>query len=284
MWDGADHSTGIFTIAPPVSYIVIKQTVTLFIAIAIAKSAHAGLIYNFQSVSTGLRETTVAGTATADQGRMRLDVKRGDGTVLKDNTIALSINGGRALRVLDPSSKTYYDVDLDQLLGGVSALAQQFGSVVKISAANAKVKTRDDGKGGTIEGYATRRALVSSEYDLILDAFGQKTTIHVATNTQSWITSSLPPEMTSVFQMNGVKTGIADIDKLIQTQMGSLTGFPLKQITTFRANDMESTTTTTVTGIQKKDVEAALFETPSGFTKVDSPFDALLKTMQGLGK
>ncbi len=230
MWDGADHSTGIFTIAPPVSYIVIKQTVTLFIAIAIAKSAHAGLIYNFQSVSTGLRETTVAGTATADQGRMRLDVKRGDGTVLKDNTIALSI------------------------------------------------------KGGTIEGYATRRALVSSEYDLILDAFGQKTTIHVATNTQSWITSSLPPEMTSVFQMNGVKTGIADIDKLIQTQMGSLTGFPLKQITTFRANDMESTTTTTVTGIQKKDVEAALFETPSGFTKVDSPFDALLKTMQGLGK
>jgi hypothetical protein len=263
---------------------VIKQISTFFIATAIAASAHAGLTYNFQSVSTGMRETTVAGTATADQGKMRLDVKRGDGTVLKDNTIALSVNDGRALRVIDPSSKTYYDVNLEQLLGGVSALAQQFGGLVKISAQNAKVKTRDDGNGGMIEGYATRRVLVSSEYDLVLDAFGQKTTIHVTTNTQSWITPSLPAEMTSVFQMNGVKTGIADIDKLIQTQMGSLTGFPLKQITTFRANDMDSTTTTTVTGIQKKDVDAALFETPAGFARVDSPFDALLKNLGKLGR
>ncbi|MGZ7042564.1 MAG: DUF4412 domain-containing protein [Thermoanaerobaculia bacterium] len=263
---------------------MIKQILSLIFVTALAGSAQAGLSYNFQSVSTGMRDTTVAGTATADQGKMRLDVKRGDGALLKDNTVALSINSGRALRVIDASSKTYYDVDLEQLLGGVSALMQQLGGVVKISVQNAKVKTRDDGDGGTIEGYQTRRVLVNSEYDLVLDAFGEKTTIHVATNSQNWITQALPADMTSVFQMNGVKTGIEDIDKLIQTQMGSLNGFPLKQVTTFHANDMDSTTTTTITSIQKKDVDAALFETPPGFTKVDSPFDALLKTMKGLGK
>jgi len=147
-----------------------------------------------------------------------------------------------------------------------------------------KVSTRDAGDGGTIEGYATRRALVDTEYDLVLDAFGQKTTMHVVTNTESWVTAALPAEMTSVFQLSGVKSGIADIDKLIEAQNGTINGFPLKQITTFHANDMQSTTTTTVSGIRKKDVASAQFETPAGYAKTDSPFDALMKNLANLGK
>jgi len=253
-------------------------------AAAVAVSAHAGLTYSFQSVSTGMRDTTIAGTASADQGKMRLDVTRGDGAVLMDNTVALSINGGRGLQILDPAAKTYYDVDLDQLLGGVSALMQKLGGLVTISVRNVKVNTRDAGDAAAIEGYPTRRVLVDSDYDLVLDAFGQKTTIHVTTNVQSWVTAALPAEMTSVFQLSGAKTGIADIDKLVQAQMGNVNGFPLKQITTFHAaqggTEMASTTTTTtVSGIQKKDIDAAQFELPAGYTKTDSPFDALLKNL-----
>jgi hypothetical protein len=256
-------------------------------AAAVAVSAHAGLTYNFQSVTTGMRDSTIAGTAIADQGKMRLDLTRGDGAVLRDNAIVLSVNGGRALRIADPTAKTYYDVDLEQLLGGVSSLVQQLGGLVTISVRNVKVNTRDAGDAGTIEGYPTRRVLVDSDYDLVLDAFGQKTTIHVTTNVQSWVTAALPAEMTSVFQLSGAKSGIADIDKLVQTQMGSINGFPLKQITTFHAaqggTEMTSTTTTTtVSGIQKKDVEASRFETPAGYAKTDSPFDALLKKLKGM--
>lgn len=261
-----------------------KRIVAFLAIAALAVSAHAGLTYNFQSVSTGVRDTTIAGTATADQGKMRLDVTRGDGALLKDNTIALSINGGRALRVIDPATKTFYDIDLDQLLGGVSSLVQQLNGLVTIAVKNVKVNARDGGDGGTIEGYATRRALVDTDYDLILDAFGQKTTIHVTTNVQSWVTAALPSEMTSVFQLSGVKSGIADIDKLIEAQNGAINGFPLKQIATFHANDMTSTTTTTVTAIRKKDVASAQFETPVGYAKTDSPFDVLMKNLTALGK
>ena len=256
-----------------------KRLVAFIAIAALAVSAHAGITYNFESVSTGMRDTTVAGTATADQGRMRLDIARGDGAVLRDNTVALSINSGRALRIIDPSTKTYYDVDLDQLLGGVSTLVQQLGGLVTIKVANVKVNTRDAGDGGPIEGYATRRALVDSEYDLVLDAFGQKSTIHVVTNVQSWLTQSLPPDMTSPFQLSGVKSGIADIDKLIEAQSGTMKGFPLKQITTFHANEINSTTTTTVSGIRTTKVDSARFATPAGYAKTDSPFDTLMKNL-----
>jgi hypothetical protein len=234
-----------------------------------------------------MNATTVSGTAAADQGKVRIDITRGDGTVLKDNTFALSINGGRGLRIVDPAEKTYFDVDLDQLLGGVTSLVQQLGGLVKVSVENVKVNARDAGDGGTIEGYATRRALVDSSYDLLLDAFGQKTTIHVVTNVQSWVTSALPAEMTSVFQMSGVKTGIAEIDKIVQAQMGSITGFPLKQISAFHAvqngTDLSSSTTTTITAIQKKNVAPERFDTPEGYEKTDSPFDALVKSLKTMG-
>lgn len=244
-----------------------KRLVAVLACAAIGVCAHAGVTYNFESVSTGVRETRVAGIATADRGRMRLDITRGDGSVLRDNTIALSIDNGRALRIIDSSSGTFYDVDLEHLLGGIAAMVKQLGGLVKIKVQNVHVNVRDAGDGGTIEGFPTRRALIECEYDLEVDAWGQKSTVHVASDVESWVTDALPSEMKSIFQVSAMKSGIDDIDKLIESQSGALSGFPLKQITSVRTNEITATTMMTVSGIHSVTVDSATFKTPRGFRK-----------------
>src|SRR3954447_8915945 len=55
------------------------------IAVSLAAvSSRAAITYDFRSVSSGVRETTLAGTATSDRGQMRIDISRGDGAVLHD--------------------------------------------------------------------------------------------------------------------------------------------------------------------------------------------------------
>jgi hypothetical protein len=232
---------------------------------ATAAVARAGVTYDFLSVSSGTRETILAGTATTDRGRMRIDITRGDGGVLRNNTVALSMDGGRALRIIDPSSRTYYDVDLEQLLGGVGAIEKKLDGRVTVRVENVRVTSHDMGDGGTIEGYATRRQLIDTEYDLVLDAFGQKSTTHVLMSVESWLTDALPAR--SAFQLAGGKSGIGDIDKLIAAQSGAAKGFPLKQITAFSANEIHSTTTVTVSGIRTLAVNDGTFATPAGFHK-----------------
>ena len=244
-----------------------KRIVAVLCCAAVAVCAHAGVAYRFESVSTGVRETRVSGIATADRGRIRLDITRGDGSVLRDNTIALSIDHGRALRIIDSSSGTFYDVDLEHLLGGIAALVKQLGGLVTIKVQNVRVNTRDAGDGGTIEGFPTRRASIECEYDLEVDAWGQKSKVHVATDVESWVTDTLPSDMRSIFQVSAMKSGIADIDKLIESQSGALSGFPLKQITTVRTNEIYATTMTTVSGIRAVTVDGATFRTPRGFRK-----------------
>jgi hypothetical protein len=247
-----------------------KRMVAALVVAATSVVARAAVTYDFQSVSSGTHETTVAGTATTDHGRMRIDITHGNSAVLRDNTVALSIKDGRALRILDPSSRTYYDIDLDRLLGGIGALVKQLDGRVTVTIENVKVTTIDDGDGGTMEGYSTRRAIIDSEYDMILDAFGQKSTVHVMTTVERWLTRELPEG--SVFQLAGAKSGIEDIDKLIDAQSGVAKGFPLKQITTVSANEIHSTTTMIVSGVRTDAVDEARFATPHGYRKTTPRF------------
>lgn len=243
-----------------------KRFVAVLAVAATSVAARAGVTYDFQTVSSGTRETVLAGTATTDGGRMRIEITRGDGAVLRDNTVALSIHDGRALRIIDPSSRTYHDIDLEELLGGVGAIEKKLEGSVTVKVDNVSVASRDMGDGGAMEGFATRRQVIDTEYDLILDAFGQKSTTHVVMTVETWLTSALPDGCP--FQLASAKSGIGDIDKLIDAQTGAAKGFPLKQITTFSANEIHSTMTMTVSGVRQERVDAARFATPRGYRKL----------------
>ncbi len=250
---------------------------------ALASSAFAGLTYKVQSSTTGVQNVTIAGNVAVDGSRLRMDVTSGDNLLFKDNSVVLSTDGGKTMSVLDPSTKNYYDLQLDQVLGSTTAMLKNLGDMVKVTFDNSQVNFRDGGNGGPVEGYPTHKFVVDAAYDMNIDAMGSKMTTHMTMSTESWTTDQLAAELSSFLQTRGMRTGVEAVDRLIEAQSG-VRGFPLKQVSTVhitqRGNEMTMVTTSTVTNIEKKAVEAAQFAMPAGYTKVDDPVTKMMKQLK----
>jgi hypothetical protein len=253
------------------------------VALLIASSASAGLTYKFESSTTGIRSLTMTGTVNTEGQKSRMDVASGDQMIFKDNDVVLSTDGGKTMTVFDPTSKTYFDLQLDQLLGTSTGMLNSLGDMVKIAFANPQVNVRDEGDGGTIEGFPTRKYVLEASYDINIDAMGQKMTTHATMNTENWMTDQLSSELSSFMQARGLRTGIEAVDKMIEAQ-ATMHGFPLKQITTMHItqgdNVMTMTTSSAVTGIQRHAIEASQFAAPTGYTKVDYPMTKMLRQLK----
>jgi len=252
---------------------------------AVAQSAMAGLSYRIDSTTTGTQERKLSGLVEVEGSKFRMNVDKGDGMVFPDSSYVISTNGGHTLSVVDPAAKTYFEMPLDQLAGGVGAMMQQMGDKVKFTTSDPKVDVKDLGAGETIEGYATRKKSVDTSYDMNVEVMGQKMTISMSMATQSWVTDQLSMNFASFLQTGELRTGMPDIDKIIAAQAKGVTGFPLKQVANVHIQqngmDMNMTTTTNVSSIQKKTIADSEFVVPAGFTKVDSPIEKMMKMMGG---
>jgi len=253
------------------------------IVLSIATSAFAGLTYKFESSTTGIRTLTMTGTVSTDGQKMRMDVVSGDQMIFKDNDVVLSVDGGKTMTVFDPTTKTYFDLQLDQLLGSSTGMLNSLGDMVKIAFTNPQVNVRDQGDGGTIEGYPTRKYVLDASYDINVDAMGQKMTTHATMNSENWMTDQLSADFSSFMQARGMRTGIEAIDKMIEAH-ATMHGFPMKQVTTVHIaqgdNVMTMTTSSSVNSIQRRAIDAAQFAAPAGYTKVDDPMTKMLKQLK----
>jgi hypothetical protein len=247
--------------------------------LATAVTASAGLTYKVQSSTTGGQPINLAGTVNVDGTRMRFDVANGDGMLFKDNSLVLSSDGGKTMSIFDPATHNYYDLHLEQLLGSSTSMLNSLGGLVKVAFKNPHVEVRDGGNGGTIEGFPTHKYILDATYDIDIDAMGQKMTMHSAMTTENWTTDQLSGEFASFVQARGMRTGIEVVDRLIEAQAIAARGFPLKQVSTVRMNDMTMTTSSSVTNIQRRAIDPSQFAVPSGYTKVDDPITKMMKRM-----
>jgi uncharacterized protein DUF4412 len=261
-----------------------KRFFILLAIVSLSTTAFGGLTYKVQSSTNGLRNVTIAGTVAVDGSRMRMDVTSGDNLLFKDNSVVLSNDGGKTMTVLDPTNRSYYELQLDQVVGSTGSMLKNLGGMVKLSFDNPKVSVRNEGNGGAIEGYRTQKSVLDTSYDMNIDAMGQKMTSHLTMTTESWMTDELSSEFSSFLQTRGFRTGVENLDKLIDAQREALKGFPLKQVSTVHlqreGNDVTMTTTATVTNIEKKTLDAAQFAVPAGYTKVDDPITKMLKQIR----
>src|SRR5512140_1537462 len=104
-----------------------KRIVAALAVLAVAQSAFAGLSYNFESLTKGLRQSSVTGSTLAEGNNFRMNIVKGDGFTFADHSFVISHDGGKTLMVGDPKSKTYYQLDLNDASGGVAALLKQLG-------------------------------------------------------------------------------------------------------------------------------------------------------------
>jgi uncharacterized protein DUF4412 len=260
-----------------------KRVINVLVLLTAATSAFAGITYKVQSSTNGLRNVTIAGTVAVDGPRMRMDITSGDNLLFKDNSIVLSNDGGRTMTVIDPDTRTYFEMQLDQMIGAAMSSLRS-NPMFKMSFENPTVAVKDEGVGEPIDGYRTRKSALEASYDIAIDAMGQKMSTHLDMRTESWTTDQLSAELVNFLQQRGIRTGIPEIDKLIDAQSESVKGFPLKQVSTVKVNqggqDVTMTTVATVSNIEKKDIAASQFVMPAGYTKVDDPVSKMMKTLQ----
>ena len=261
------------------------KRIALWLAVVfVASTAWAGMTYQFSSVTSGRTGSTMAGTASVQNGNMRIDFTSGDGVMFKNGSIVISKDGGKTIYLIDPEKKEYYEIKPDELFASMGAMMKSMGADFKMSIDHQKVDVTNQGPGEPIEGYPTTKYLVDIAYDLNLDMMGMQMTSNVHTASQMWVTDKISTDDITFIQQRGLKTGIEAFDKLVEANLSAVKGFPLKQImktqTTMRGRTQETTTTVTITNIKKAEVPASRFEIPAGLTKTDLPMPKMPKMPQ----
>ena len=257
-----------------------KRLVLALVVLLATPSVFAGATYKFRSVTTGTASQTIAGVMKLEGGKMRMELTSGDGTLFTDGAVVISGDGGKTLNVTDPATKTFYQLDLTDLLGGASAITKQFGDLVKFDVRNPQVNVTNAGSVGNVEGFPAQRSTVDSAYDLVVTAMGQDMTIKMKNATEVWWTDKVPAEFANVLQQRGIRTGIEAVDKIVAAQTSSIKGFPIKQVTTttvtLNGREMKTTTTSNVSEYKQATFAADQFVIPAGYTKVENPIEKMM--------
>jgi hypothetical protein len=257
-----------------------KRIVVALVLVLIAPALFAGATYKFRSVTTGVASQTLEGTVKTDGAKIRMEMTAGDGVLFKNGSVVVSNDGGKTLNVTDKATKSYYQLDLTDLLGGASSVTKQFGDLVKFDVKNAKVDVKHAGSVGAVEGFPAQRSTVDSSYELVVNAMGQNMSMKTKNATELWWTDKVPASYTNALQQRGIRTGIDAIDKMLQAQTSSIKGFPLKQVTTttvtMNGQEMKTTTTSTVSAFKEAKFADAEFVIPAGYTKTQNPIEKMM--------
>ena len=260
-----------------------KRFLFAVLLIAVAAAAEAGVSYKFSSkVDKGAG--SMVGMAEVEGSQMRLEVSQGDKVLFGDNSVILSRDGGETLIVLNPKDKTFYEIQLAEMFGAMGNVMKSMGGMFKMNIDNQKVTVKDAGDGGMVEGFPTTRYVTDASYDLVMEMMGRKMVTSITTQTETWSTDKLDRHYMTFVQQKGFRTGMEDLDRLIQAQSSEMKGFPLKQVTrttsTQGKKSETSTTTVTISEIEEKKVPASRFEIPAGYQKTEGPLEGLKMLQQ----
>lgn len=248
----------------------------LFLAVTLAATnLLAGHTYQFESVfSSAWSSATITGLASVDGKRVRIDFEEGDDFLFPDAGILISTDGEN-VQVFDVAERTYYDIKLGELLNPASGMTKApDGTPVELSYANPKVDVKDHGDGGEVAGFRTRRYTVQTSYDMHVTLMGAQLSNHFEIAVEVWATDKLPAGLMTFLQMQGLRMGIEDLDKLIDAR--PIRGFPLRHVMkhtgTYGGGRSRSwTMETTVTNVQESPIAASQFKPPAGYTRVERP-------------
>jgi hypothetical protein len=255
----------------------------LFVSLLVAVFAApllAGVTYDFSNVTSGKGGSEMSGKAAIEGASSRMDFVRGDRVLIPDGSVVISNDGGKTLIVINPKKKSYYKLELEGMMKGAAGAMQGMGGVMQMKISNESVDVRENGAGGDIEGFPTSKYTVTTTYDMSMKIMGMKNDQNIRMVSEIWATEKLPVDYMTFVQQKGLKTGMADLDRLIAKQSAAMKGFPLKQImttTSTAANGKAQTTvmTLTVTNIAKATIGADQFEIPAGYKQEAGPLAGL---------
>jgi hypothetical protein len=252
------------------------------------QTGSAAIQYEFRqsksSDSEGALALECTGRAIIDGEKSRVEFLTGNFYPI--GAFVLTSNGSRTLTFVDPSKKSYADVN-------AAAVATAIGSA-KIDIGDKKSVLTQLDDHPVIAGIPTDHYRMAIEYQITMTFGNVPLTQTVHTIIDRWTTMAFGDVSETFLSGGALRTGNAGIDELVSMENSKVKGFPLKQIVqTTAVNNraraapsqlaINRTTTVTrelvITSIQPLATVAQMtFMVPLGFRKADPLRDDTQKT------
>jgi hypothetical protein len=182
-----------------------------------------------------------------------------------------------ALYLVNPTEKTYSKLPLNAMM----QMAGVVGKLVKIKIKNPVVNMEKLGT-ESVMGYPCQHSKLLMEYDVEVKIAIIKSKSHEKVEKEVWSTPKFTAmaEMAETFRFRDFKTGIEDLDNLIEQQVKAEAGlgFPLKMVSVTTSVDKKGNakeknrTTMEVLSLGNKTFPASFFEIPAGYAEKNIGF------------
>ncbi|HUU05117.1 MAG TPA: DUF4412 domain-containing protein [Patescibacteria group bacterium] len=182
-----------------------------------------------------------------------------------------------SLYLVNPAEKTYSRLPMNAIM----QMAGVVGKLVKIKIKNPVINSEKLGT-ETILGLPCQHSKLLMEYDMEVKIAIIKSKSHEKIEKEVWSTPKFKgmAEMAEAFRFRDFKTGMEDLDKLIEAQMKAEAelGFPLKMITVATSVNKKgkakekSRTTMEVLSLGSKNFPASFFAIPAGYEEKQMGF------------
>ena len=257
--------------------------IVLFIVV-FAMSSFAGVEWRTQTVTEAKakgQSNTIVMQVFASDGNVKqvFESVADENEMFQKGSYWLFKAKDSTLYLVNPAEKTFSRLPLNALMQMTGVV----GKLVKIKISNPVVNNEKLGT-ETVLGYPCLHSKQLMEYDMEVKIAIIKSKSHERVEKEIWSTTKFRgmAEMAEAFRFRDFKTGMEDLDKLIEAQVKADAGigFPLKMITVNTSVDKKgrekvtSRQTMEVLSLGNKNLPASFFDIPAGYEEKQMGFGA----------
>ena len=217
--------------------------------------------------------------ALIDGTKARIEFVESGNPMMGKGSYLLTEDAGKKVYIVNPEQKAYSEWNMDAMMGMAGGMMGMMNMKVK----DQKVEKLLEEKGERILGYPTTHYKFRTAYTMEMKFMGMHQSTSTVKEEDIWTTKSLPDAAFAFAGMRrDMKSGNAELDKLIASEMGKAQGFPLRIIsaqhtTDPRGQQQESKVTMEVTSLKQVNPAASQFQLPADYEARDlSPLGAML--------
>ncbi len=200
----------------------------------------------------------------------RVEFKKSENPMLSEDSVILS-KDLKSVYLLNTKDKTYAELDFEKLM---QSMANITGSLLNLQIENPKVEVRAGNEDKNILGFPCKHIIVETSYDMKMKVLFIKNKQKIHYISQYWIAKDFPLILKDYYQEKSFKTGIPDLDKLIEQETSAVKGMvlKLKKVTETKNEKGEISKVyeeTEIIKIEEKDLPSSYFEIPKDYKKIE---------------
>ena len=252
-----------------------KRTFIVILLVIFAMTAFAGVEWRTKMVTEAQakgQSNTIVMHVCASGGNVKeiFESVADENDIFQKGSYWLFKAEDSALYLVNPKEKTYSRLPMNALMQMTGVV----GKLIKIKIKNPVINNEKLGT-ATVLGYPCLHSKQLMEYDMEIKVVFIKKKSHEKIEKEIWSTAKFKgmSEMAEAFRFRDFKTGMEDLDNLIEEQIkaDAELGFPLKMITVTTSIDKKgnakemSRQTMEVLSVGSKTFPASFFKIPAGY-------------------